>query len=136
MCASVQRVSLLERNKQLVVRWFEEVWNQGKRGTISELLSKEGVIHDGARDFRGPREFFGFYDDLRAQFTDFHIVPVIVLAEDDLVCMHWSADFRHKESGKPIRVTGTSVVRIDAGRFAEGWQNWDAAALQAQLSTR
>jgi hypothetical protein len=80
-------VSLLERNKQLVVRWFEEVWNQGNRDTISELFHEQGIIHDGARDFRGPGDFFAFYDDLRAQFTDFHITPVVVLAEDDLVCM-------------------------------------------------
>jgi len=134
MSATGQPLSRLERNKQLVVRWFEEVWNQGKRETISKLFHEHGVIHDGARDFRGPRDFFVFYDDLQAQFTDFHITPVVVLAEDDLVCIHWSADFRHKPSGKPIHITGTSVVRVDAGRFVEAWQNWDAAALQAQLS--
>ena len=132
--SSSQPISLLERNKRIVVRWFEEVWNQGKRDTISELFHHHGVIHDGPRDFRGPREFVVFYDDLRAQFTDFHIVPVVILAEDDLVCMHWSAGFRHKASGKPIHITGTSTVRIEGGRFVEAWQNWDAAALQAQLS--
>jgi len=132
--SSSQPLSLLERNKRIVVRWFEEVWNQGKRDTISELFHNHGVIRDGPRDFHGPREFFVFYDDLRAQFTDFHITPVVILAEDDLVCMHWSANFRHKASGKPIHITGTSVGRIDAGRFTEAWQNWDAAALQAQLS--
>lgn len=136
MSTAGQSLSLLERNKRLVVRWFEEVWNKGNRGTIPELLHENSVIHDGARDMRGPGDFFAFYDDLHAQFTDFHITLVVVLAEDDLVCTHWSADFRHKESGNPIHITGTSVVRIDAGRFVEAWQNWDAAALQAQLSTQ
>lgn len=136
MSATGQPLSLLERNRQLVVRWFEEVWNQGKRDTIPELLHDISVIHDGARDLRGPRDFFVFYDDLHAQFTDFRITPVVVLAEDNLVGVHWSADFRHKASGKPIHITGTSVVRVDSGRFTEGWQNWDAAALQAQLSTK
>ena len=134
MSTSGQALSLLERNKRLIVRWFEEVWNWGNRETISELLHERAIINDGARELRGRGDFFAFYDDLRAQFADFHITPVVVLAEDDLACVHWSADFRHKASGKPIHITGTSVVRIEGGRFVEGWQNWDAASLQAQVS--
>lgn len=136
MSTAGQPLSLLERNKQLVVHWFEEVWNRGNRNTISELLHDDSILHDGPQHFRGPREFSVFYDDLRAQFTDFHIAPVVLLAEDDLVCCHWSADFRHKQSGKQIHITGTSVVRVEANRFVEAWQNWDAASLQAQLNTQ
>jgi ketosteroid isomerase-like protein len=133
MSASSQPFSM-ERNKQLAPRWFDEVWNRGNRDTISELLYADGVLHDGARDFRGPSEFLVFYDGLRTQFSDFHIAPVIVLAEEDLVCMHWTADLRHQASGKPVHVTGTSIIRIDGGRFVEARQNWDAAALHAQLA--
>jgi predicted SnoaL-like aldol condensation-catalyzing enzyme len=134
MSASGHPLSLIERNKQMIVRWFEEVWNQGNRSTISELLHADAVLHDGARDFRGPGEFLTFHGELHAQFANFRITPVVVLAEDDLVCMHWSADFRHKKSDKAVHITGTSVIRIEGGRFVEGWQNWDAAALQAQLA--
>ena len=136
MSAAGQPLSLLERNKQLVVHWFEEVWNRGNRNTISELLHDDGILHDGSRTFRGPHEFSVFYDDLRAQFDSFHIAPIVVLAEDDLVCMHWSADMRHKASGRPIHITGTSVVRIEAGRFVEAWQNWDSAGVEAQLAAQ
>ena len=129
-----QPVTVLERNKQLVLRWFEEVWNQGRRETVPELLHGHGVLHDGARDLQGPHGFFGFYDDLRSQFTDFRVTPITVLAEDNLVCMHWAADFRHKQSGKSIHITGTSVVRVEDNRFVEAWQNWDLASLQSQLT--
>ena len=134
MSSAGQSLSPLEHNKQLFVRWFEEVWNQGRRDTIPELLHSDGVLHDGPRDLHGPREFLAFYDDLRAQFTDFRITHIVALAEDDLVCMHWSADFRHKQSGKSIHITGTSVVRVEDNRFVEAWQNWDLASLQSQLA--
>src|SRR3974377_1788426 len=98
MSTAGQPLSLLERNKQLVVHWFEEVWNRGNRNAIPELLHSDGVLHAGSRDLHGPRDFFVFYDDLRAQFTDFRITPVVVLAEDDLVCVRWSAAFRHHQS--------------------------------------
>ena len=118
----------------LTHRWFEEVWNRGNRNAISELLHSDGILHDGARDLHGPADFYLFYDELQAQFTDFRITPVVVLAEDDLVCAHWSADFRHKQSGKSMHISGTSVVRVEGNRFAEAWQNWDLAHLQAQLT--
>jgi predicted SnoaL-like aldol condensation-catalyzing enzyme len=134
MSSASQPLSTTERNKQLVIRWFEEVWNQGRRDTITELFADDAILHDGANHFHGPKEFFAFYDSLRSQFSDFQITPVLTIAEGDHVCLHWDATFRHSESSKPLRITGTSICYVKYGRFAEAWQNWDAAGLQAQLS--
>jgi predicted SnoaL-like aldol condensation-catalyzing enzyme len=134
MAAAAQPPSPLELNKSLVIRWFEEVWNQGRRETISELLAENGVVHDGAQTYRGPEEFSRFYDALRSQFSDFQVTPTLSLAEDDRACVHWSASFTHTATGKRVHVTGTSVVRIESGRFIEAWQNWDAAHLFTQLT--
>jgi predicted SnoaL-like aldol condensation-catalyzing enzyme len=134
MSAASQPLTLLEQNKLLVMRWFDEVWNQGRRETIFELLLPESVLHDGPKDYRGPDEFAAFHDALRAQLSDFRISPVISLAEGDRVCLHWSCSARHTASGKDTHVTGTSVVHIRDGRFIEAWQNWDAATLYTQLT--
>jgi predicted SnoaL-like aldol condensation-catalyzing enzyme len=134
MPASSQSLTTLEQNKQLTVRWFEEVWNHGNRDVIAHLFAKDGVLYDGSAVIRGPAEFEAFYDRLRAQFSEFRISPVIVLAEGDLACIHWSASFKHTATDKPAHVTGTSIVRIKDGQFVEAWQNWDAASLAAQLS--
>ena len=128
-----QMQTTVEQNKQIMVRWFEEVWNQGRRETIHELFAEEGVLHDGTTVYRGPDEFCRFFDTFRSQFSDFRTTPVISLAEGDLACLHWSISFRHKASDKPLSVTGTSVVRFQNGKLIEGWQNWDAASLYAQL---
>jgi predicted SnoaL-like aldol condensation-catalyzing enzyme len=126
----------LERNKALVIRWFDEVWNQGRRETIKELFAAQGVLHDGANTYHGPEEFSGFFDKLRAEFSKFSIRPIVSIAEGDFACMHWSADCVHTASGTPIRLTGTSVVRISKGQFVEAWQNWDAAGLASQLERK
>lgn len=134
MSSASQPLTDLEKNKMLVHRWFEEVWNQSRRATIFELLAPDGVLHDGARDMRGPEEFARFHDALRSQFSDFRITPLITLAEGDRVCVHWTCSLTHTATRKPLQLTGTSVVRIENGRFAEGWQNWDAAHLYTQLT--
>jgi len=127
-------VSALDQNKQLTIRWFEEVWNQGNRDVIAQLFAPDGVIYDGAAIIRGPAEFERFYDRLRDQFSDIKISPVLVLAEGDLACIHWFSEVKHAATGKSAHITGTSIVRIKDGRFVEAWQNWDAAGLAAQLS--
>jgi predicted SnoaL-like aldol condensation-catalyzing enzyme len=131
--AAPQAQTTAEQNKQTMVRWFEEVWTQGRRETINELYAENGVLHDGSTIYRGREEFCRFYDALHSQFSDFRATPVISLAEGDLACLHWSIAFRHKATDKAVRVTGTSVVRFQNGQLIEAWQNWDAASLARQL---
>ena len=134
MSAAPQSASSQEQNKHLTVRWFEEVWNQNRGETISELLTADSVIHDGQDDIRGIEGFRRFYDAIRAECTDIRITPLVSLAEDDLVCLHWAADLRHMATSRTVHITGTSVTRIKHGHFLEAWQNWDQAGLAAQLA--
>ena len=46
-----------EANKALAKRWFEEVWNEGRRETIRELLAPEAVIQEGNDASVGPEGF-------------------------------------------------------------------------------
>jgi len=126
--------SSLEQNKRLILRWFDEVWNQGRRETIKELFAAECVLHDGASAYRGPEEFTAFHDRLRAEFSQFSVRPIVSLAEGDLACMRWNIEFVHTASGRPVQITGISVVRVRNGQFVEAWQNWDTAGLAAQLA--
>jgi predicted SnoaL-like aldol condensation-catalyzing enzyme len=134
--STLDQQSISEQNKRLVLRWFEEVWNQGRRETIKELFAPECVLHDGSTEYRGREEFTRFYDALRSEFSDFYIAPIISLCEENLACMHWSVECKHTASGKPVHLTGMSVVRIRDGQFIEAWQNWDAAGVAKQVNAQ
>ena len=129
-----QQQTISEQNKALLHRWFEELWNQGRLETIKELFAKDGVLHDGADTYRGPEEFMRFYNALRLEFSNVRILPIVSLSENDLACVHWSADGKHTATGKPVHITGMSIVRIKNGQFVEAWQNWDAAGAAKQVS--
>ena len=131
---SASPVSTLDHNKQLVQRWFDEVWNQSRRETIFDLFTPECVLYEGHALIRGPQEFADFHDRIRAQFDDIRIEQGVTLAENDLVSLRWTVSGTHKAIGKKTRVSGISIVRIKDGRFVEAWQNWDAASMAAQLS--
>ncbi|HLK06193.1 MAG TPA: nuclear transport factor 2 family protein [Candidatus Acidoferrum sp.] len=134
MSTHAQPLSVTEQNKHLVHRWFEEVWNQSRREVIAEILAPDCVLHDGAVQIHGPKEFEQFHDGLREQFSDIRITPSISICEGDLASLRWTVNCRDKSSDKNVAATGISIVRIKDGRFVEAWQNWDQAGVAAQIS--
>src|SRR5580692_6243741 len=69
--------SVLEQNKRLVCRFFDEAWNQGRREAITEVFTKTAVLHSRNRDCHGPAEFLHFYDIMHAQFSQISIKPIV-----------------------------------------------------------
>jgi predicted SnoaL-like aldol condensation-catalyzing enzyme len=121
-----------EHQENMVVRWFEEVWNQGRRQTIDEMMGPDFVLHDGPSTTKGPEAFKLFFDRLRADFSGIRVTCHETVSAGDISCLRWSATMRHK-TGKDIRVTGMSMLRFADGRFAEAWQNWDMHGMMEQL---
>jgi predicted ester cyclase len=126
---------MFKHQEKEFVRWFEEVWNEGKEATIHEMMDANCVIHDGDQDIRGPEEFKLFHAGLRAAFNDFRVVPHHAFSEGEWSCVRWTSSMTHIESGKRVQITGITVAQYRDGRFCEAWQNWDKAGLMAQLGT-
>jgi steroid delta-isomerase-like uncharacterized protein len=130
-----------EANKAFASLWFEKVWNQGRRDVIAEMLAPDGVVHDGNETAKGPEGFYAFFDRMHAAFSDIHITIEFALAEGDNVCLRWSCTLRHTgdglglpATGKVVKTTGISIIRLADGKFAEGWQNWDMLGLMQQIT--
>jgi steroid delta-isomerase-like uncharacterized protein len=130
-----------DENTRVIVRWFEEVWNQGRREVIDEMLAPDCVIHDGPTAIQGPEEFKLFYDRMRAAFSDMRVTPHHGFSAGGYACLRWSVTMRHTgdnlgipATGKAGETTGMCIVRLVDGRFAEAWQNWDMLGLMQQLT--
>lgn len=132
-----------QENVALVRRWFDEVWNQGRLETISELMAADAVgIGQGGPDvvIRGPQPFRAFVEKLRGAFPDIQVTIEDAFAAGDKVAARWSATMTHKgnhlglaASGKRIRITGISMVRIANGKIVEGWDNWDQLSMMQEI---
>ena len=62
-----------DENIQLMRRWFQEVWNEGRIETVHELFAPDGVARGqrGAEsEIRGPEEFAKFVREIRGAFPD------------------------------------------------------------------
>ncbi len=132
---------MTESERGLGRRWFEQVWNEGRREAIAEMLAPGAVVHDGGSETSGPEGFYPFYDRLRATISEIHIRVEDSFAEGDKLCVRWSCTGKHTgdglgvaPTGKTINVTGISILRVAGGKLVEGWQNWDMLAMMEQIN--
>jgi steroid delta-isomerase-like uncharacterized protein len=135
-----KEASMSTHQKESVIRWFEEVWNKGRRDVIDEMLSPDFVVHEGELTTKGPEGFKIFFDRMRAAFSDIHVTPHEAVSEGEYACLRWSVTMRHTgdglgmpATGKKLGTTGMSLIRFHNGRFAEAWQNWDMLGVMEQI---
>lgn len=133
-----------EANKELVRRWFEEVWNQGRADAIDEMFDENGVAHglsdDPANPIKGPTGFRPFHNVFREAFPNMMIVVEDMIAEDDKVAARCSVRAQHEGDflGKaatqsPVDFTGIAIVRIYNRKIVEAWNNFDFMTLHKQV---
>ena len=132
-----------EKNIQLMRRWFQEVWNEGRMQTVHDLLSPDAVAR-GQRgadaELRGPEEFVKFAREIRGAFSDIQMNVEDVFGAGDKVVLRWSATMTHTgdafglpASGRTVRSRGISIARIVDGKIVEGWDNWDQLGMLEQI---
>jgi ketosteroid isomerase-like protein len=76
-----------QENKDLIHRWFSEVWNKGNNEAIDEMLTDTTVIHGltdtGGVDIKGPAAFREFHKQFRAAFEGLEVTVEDTIAEGD-----------------------------------------------------
>ena len=133
----------LEKNKALARRYQEEVWGKGDLALIDELLAPEFIDHSlpAGMDpsFAGAkRAVQGALD----AFPDGQWTVEDLIAEGDKVTIRWKMQATHEHAfrgiapgGKPVTVTGITILRIAGGKIVERWVNWDSMALRQPSET-
>ena len=133
-----------ERNKALIQRWFEEVWNQGNEKVIDELLAEDAVIHGlvdaSGNPVRGLEAFHEFHAQFRGAFPDINVSVDDIISEGDRVVARCSVRGRHtgealgfEATNTPVEFGGVAIVRIKDGKIVEAWNHFDFLEMNKQL---
>ncbi len=132
-----------EENKELLRRWFEEVWNKGRAEAIDEMFDENGIAHgladDPSNPIKGPTQFRPFHTTFREAFPNMSIVIEDMVAEGDKVAARCSVRGKHEgelmgraATQAPVEFTGMTIVRIDNGKIVEAWNNFDFMTMYKQ----
>ena len=132
----------LEANKQIVVRFYDELWNRGNYEAADELVAQDYVRHD-QRPGNAPPGPAGQKDvarRFRDAFPDVQLLVESVVAEGDVVVARWTMSGTHEgawgdvaPTSRRVRFVGVNFFRIANGQIAEIWNLRDDLGLREQL---
>ena len=128
-----------QRNEEVCRRWFQEVWNEGRLGTVDELMAPEGVAHDVTGkdvDLRGPAEFKRAAQAMRAAFSDMRLEMLDIITSESKAAMRLNVTLTHTgalgdlpPTGKRVSTEVMCLVHLRDGQIIEGWNYWDIGAV-------
>ena len=141
-CGSTPEATLEERNKELVHRMNEEVWNKGNLEIMDQLFSTDFVQHflPVGSETKGLVKFRESVRNHRQAFPDWAEEIKQIVAEGDLVATHFTSTGTNTGSflgnpptGKKIHINEMSIYRIVDGKIVEQWLIPDLLSLNQQL---
>jgi steroid delta-isomerase-like uncharacterized protein len=129
-----------EQNKAIVLRFFEEAFNQGNFAVINELIASHFVYHAPGVSISGSDGVHQLVTWMRTTFHDFHVSPEDVVAEGDRVVIRFTDCGTHQgegmgipPTGQQVTWTGMDIFRLTDGKIVEGWGVSDSLHLMQQL---
>jgi len=112
--------------KVVVERFLSEVLNEANPESAVDLIANETFLRHN--------------DRFRVAFPDARVTTNRVLEEGNLVAVHLTGRGTHlgifqgcPPTGCEWTATCTAIYRVDAGRIADAWMNWDWLAVMEQL---
>ncbi len=139
-----------ENNKEIVGRWFKEFWgNPWNPEIVDELAAPDILLQYSLHaPRRGRDDVRAFMVAFRDAFPDLNFWGTAdLIAEGDYVVGRWEGGGTHTgpafddflvgalpaRSGRKMRFTGTTVLRVTGGRIAEEVGLDDGATALQQL---
>src|SRR5262247_4553450 len=143
-------MSKAENNKAIVGRWFTEFWGKTcNLGVVDELAAPDMLLKYSLHEpRRGREDIKAFQRNFRRAFPDLNFWGTAdLIAEGDYVVGQWEGGGTHtgkafsdlpigslpEGSGKKIRFTGTSVLRVKNGLITEELGIDDGVTVLKQL---
>jgi steroid delta-isomerase-like uncharacterized protein len=130
-------------NETAIRELIEQAWNRGNLAVTEELVAPDVVDHDPARPRGLPEGRGGLKEAIsmyRDAFPDLRLSIDDLFAERDKVVWRWHAEGTHSgefqgllPTGRRGEVTGISIARLEDGKVAEVWTEWDNLGLLQQL---
>jgi len=129
-------------NNAIAVRFFDSAWNKGE--FHEELIAPDAIDHSTvgghAKEERGSGSFRQIVTMFRGAMPDIHLSVEDEIYTDDKVVHRWvmtgtdtGGVMGMPPSGKNLRFTGMTIVRVKDGKIVERWANVDELGILQQL---
>jgi predicted ester cyclase len=127
-----------ERNKQFVREEFAAAWNEGRfdPAWYTSGFTYHG-LPTGTADYEGYTEAVGAFRDA---FPDMDKQVETCICEGEEVLVRYTVEMTHdgdlmgiEATGEPVSAHGMVLYRLEDGRIAEGWIEFDQLGIMQQI---
>ncbi len=135
-----------EENRQLIRRWFREVWNQQREEAIDEMFAPEGRAYGFPEPdsvLIGPENFKSIHRAFLSAFPDLQIAINDIICEGERVAVTWTATMTHLGDGlgfsatmQRVSLNGCSILVVHDSQIHDGWNYMELQGLVQQLKER
>lgn len=133
-----------EQNNAIAVRFFDSVWNKGDFSVLDTLIAPDADDHSTVggvpKTEKGSASFRAIVSMFRAAMPDIRLTIDDEVFAGDKVVHRWHLEgtdtggvMGMPPSGKKLRFSGTTIVRMENGKIVERWANVDELGLLQQL---
>lgn len=130
-----------EQNKEVVIRFTEEVINQKKLELVDDYVALNYTLNDAPEGFKpGIEGFREFLIITSAALPDWHATLTNMVTEDDRVIYHYSGRGTHQgemlgslPTGKEVTLEATITSRVQGSKIVEEWLDGDWDGFMQQL---
>ena len=135
-----------EKNKAVLQRFWEEVWDKGELDVVDEIFHEKFVDHGLAPGLtkQGPEGAKEAVMQFRNGIPDLYLKWHDMVAEGDKVLSLWEAGGTHTgplkgghgtipPTGKKAVIYGFTLNRLEDGRIIDAWDNFDMMGMLQQL---
>ncbi len=137
--SQAQPASDQEKNKTVARTFFEEVLGQGKLERYSGFHTADFVAHSAEHDYT-LAEDLAMAREERAALPDMRMAVNHMVAEGDMVVVHWTVWGTNTQpgmglpaTGKPVRTSGMTLFRFRSGKISEEWNAWSMLSVLKQV---
>jgi predicted ester cyclase len=119
---------------ELLLQWYEEVWNKGNDAYIDQAMHRSAVIHglDPSGTFNGMEQFKAFHKNFRDNFPTIHIKVTPLVSNEEIATGYCHVTGRSPER-KEVSFTGLTVLKFKNEVMTESWNNFDFLKMYQQL---
>ena len=129
-------------NKDVVLRFYREVWNERRIDLIDQLISKTHALNDPtiSGSAVGPQVYKLQVQRFLVAFPDLQFVVEETISEHDKLVAVWTATGTHTgefyglaPTNKIGSISGITIHQIAGGKIIESTVIWDGLGLLQQL---
>lgn len=141
----LERLSMIEANKSTLVKFIDDVWNNGKLENLGSYLDHSYTIHHDPGDPWDQQTLTldGFRERVsvsRSSAPDQSFDIQTMVADESRVAITWLWSGTHlgeigdfHPTGKTLRMSGATIYFFDEGKITGHWQISDRLTIYQQL---